>query len=142
LHKVLARDNGVGLSNLLAGGSDMTPAVQPTSYKNLSFLACGPLPPNPAELLGGGTMRAFLKAAKAEFDLVVIDGPPVMGLADAPQLANVVEGTVLVIEAGRIKRDLAKSAIRRLRVGQVRLVGAILTKFDLKKAGYAYGHAY
>jgi capsular exopolysaccharide synthesis family protein len=142
LHKILARDNGVGLSNLLAGGPDMTPAVQPTAYKNLNFLACGPLPPNPAELLGGGKMRAFLKAAKVEFDLVVIDGPPVMGLADAPQLASVVAGAVLVVEAARTKRDLAKAAIRRLRVGHVRLVGAILTKFDLKKAGYAYGYAY
>jgi len=142
LHKILARDNGVGLSNLLSGGPDMNPAVQPTNYRNLSFLACGPLPPNPAELLGGGKMRAFLKAARSEFDMVVIDGPPVMGLSDAPQLANVVGGTVMVIEAGRTKRDLAKAAIRRLRVGHVHLLGAVLTKFDLKKAGYAYGHAY
>ena len=142
LHKILARDNGVGLSNLLAGGPEMNPALQPTNYRNLSFLACGPLPPNPAELLGGSKMRAFLKAARSEFDLVVIDGPPVMGLADAPQLAHVVAGTVMVVTAGGTKRDLAKAAVRRLQVGHVHLIGAILTKFDLKKAGYAYGHAY
>ena len=142
LHKVLSRDNGVGLSNLLAGGPEMNPALQPTNYKNLSFLACGPLPPNPAELLGGGKMRAFLKACRSEFDLVVIDGPPVMGLADSPLLANIVGGTVFVVEAGQTKRDLAKAAVRRLRVGHVHVVGAILTKFDLRKAGYAYGHAY
>jgi capsular exopolysaccharide synthesis family protein len=142
LHKILSRDNGVGLSNVLAGGPEMNPALQPTSYKNLTFLACGPPPPNPAELLGGNKMRAFLAAARAEFDLVVIDGPPVMGLADAPQLADVVVGTVFVIEAGKTKRDLAKAAIRRLRVGNAYMLGAILTKFDLRKAGYAYGHAY
>jgi len=142
LHKILARDNGVGLSNLLAGGPEMNPAVQPTNQRNLSFLACGPLPPNPAELLGGGKMRAFLKAASTEFDLVVIDGPPVMGLSDAPQLASVVGGTVMVVEAGQTKRDLAKAAVRRLRVGHVHLLGAIMTKFDARKAGYAYGHAY
>jgi polysaccharide biosynthesis transport protein len=142
LHKILARDNGVGLSNLLAGGPDMNPALQPTNYRNLSFLACGPLPPNPAELLGGGKMRAFLKAARSQFDLVVIDGPPVMGLSDAPLLASVVSATVMAIEAGETKRDLARAAVRRLRVGRAHLVGAILTKFDLKKAGYAYGHAY
>lgn len=142
LHKILSRDNGMGLSNLLAGGPDMAPALQPTSFQNLTFLACGPLPPNPAELLGGGKMRAFLAAARREFDLVVIDGPPVMGLADAPLLASLVGGTVYVVEAGETKRDIAKASIRRLRAGNAHLLGAVLTKFDLRKAGYAYGHAY
>jgi polysaccharide biosynthesis transport protein len=142
LHKILARDNGVGLSNLLAGGSDISPAVQPTNYRNLSFLPCGPLPPNPAELLSGGKMRAVLKAARHAFDLVVIDGPPVMGLSDAPLLASVVDGVVVVVESGGTKRDLAKSMVRRLRAGRAHILGAILTKFDVKKAGYAYGHAY
>jgi capsular exopolysaccharide synthesis family protein len=142
LHRMLSRDNGVGLSNLLAGSPEMSPALQPTNHRNLTFLACGPPPPNPAELLGGGKMRAFLAAATSQFDLVVIDGPPVMGLADAPQLAHVIDGTVMVIEAGRTKRDLARSAIRRLRVGDAHILGALLTKFDLRKAGYEYGHAH
>lgn len=142
LHKVLGRDNGVGLSNLLAGGADASPALQPTNHANLTFLSSGPPPPNPAELLGSGKMRAFVDAAKVQFDLVVIDAPPVMGLADAPQLASVVSGVIMIVEAARTKRDLAKGAVRRLRASNGRLVGAILTKFDLSKAGYAYGHAY
>ena len=142
LHRVLGRDNGVGLSNLLAGGDEIHPAVQPTEYRNLSFLSSGPLPPNPAELLGGSKMRAFLEAATSQYDLVVIDGPPVMGLADAPQLANKAAGTIFVVEAGGTKDALARAAIKRLRAGRVHLIGAVMTKFDLKKAGYAYGHAY
>ncbi|MDP3491712.1 MAG: CpsD/CapB family tyrosine-protein kinase, partial [Hyphomonadaceae bacterium] len=142
LHKILSRDNGVGLSNLLAGGVDLIPAVQPTHQKNLFFLACGPLPPNPAELLGGRKMRAFLDAARREFDLVVIDGPPVMGLADAPLIANVAAATMMIVHAGKTRREAARAAVRRLRGGDVHLIGAVLTKFDLKKAGYGYGHAH
>lgn len=143
LHRVLGRDNGVGLSNLLAGGDEVHPAVQPTSYRNMTFLSSGPLPPNPAELLGGGKMRAFLRAVTEQYDLVVIDGPPVMGLADAPQLASQTAGVVMVVEAGGTKDALARAAVKRLYAARgARLIGAILTKFDLKKAGYVYGHAY
>ncbi|MFN3523705.1 MAG: GumC family protein [Phenylobacterium sp.] len=142
LHKILARDNGVGLSNLLAGGPELTPALQPTDQPNLTFLACGPLPPNPSELLGSEKMRNFLDAARDHFDLVVIDGPPVLGLADAPLLSSMVNGTAFVVEAGRTKREVAKGAIKRLRLVESHLVGVVLTKFDMKKAGYRYGHAY
>lgn len=141
LHRVLSRDNGVGLSNLLASGSEMSPAFQPTSYANLTFLAAGPPPPNPAELLAGRKLRAFLAFAREHFDMVVVDGPPVMGLADAPQIAGVTAGTVMIVEAGRTNREVTRAAIRRLRMSNARILGGILTKFDLKKAGYSYGHA-
>jgi capsular exopolysaccharide synthesis family protein len=141
-HRLLARDNTVGLSNMLAGGADVSPALQPTGYPNLTFLSAGRPPPNPSELLAGGKMLAFLNAAKEHFDLVVIDAPPVMGLADAPQLANVAQGVLMVIEANATKRDIAKAAIRRLRATHAHMLGALFTKFDIKKAGYAYGYAY
>ncbi len=100
------------------------------------------MPPNPSELLAGGKMLALLNAMRDHFDLVVIDSPPVMGLADAPQLATIVQGVLVVIEAGATKRDVAKAAIRRLRATHAPLLGALFTKFDIKKAGYAYGYAY
>jgi capsular exopolysaccharide synthesis family protein len=142
LHKLLGRDNTVGLSNILSGGVVPAPAVQDTDQENLRFLACGPRPPNPAELLSGDKLRTFVEAARDQFDLIVIDGPPVLGLADAPLLASWVLGTVLVVEAGVTKRELAKMAIRRLRVGRGHIVGAILNKFDIRKAGYTYGYIY
>jgi succinoglycan biosynthesis transport protein ExoP len=142
LHKLLGCDNGKGLSNVLAGGPETAPSLQVTGHKDLMFLACGPLPPNPAELLGGGNMRRFLAAAQSRFDLVVIDGPPVMGLADAPLLASVTGGVVFVVAAGETKRDVAKVALRRLRLGNTRLLGAVVTKFDMRKAGYGDGYGY
>jgi Mrp family chromosome partitioning ATPase len=65
-----------------------------------------------------------------------------MGLADVPLLANVVAGTVLVIEAGTTRRGLARTALKRLQAGQAHLLGAVLSKFSLRKAGYGYGYGY
>ena len=141
-HRLLARDNSVGLSSLLAGGSDVSPAFQPTGYANLTFLAAGRPPPNPSELLASGKMAQLLNAAKEHFDLVVVDAPPVMGLADAPQLANIVAGVLLVVEANATKRDIAKASLRRLQGTHCHMLGALFTKFDIRKAGYAYGYAY
>ncbi len=141
-HRLLARDNSVGLSSLLAGGTELSPAFQPTGYANLTFLAAGRPPPNPSELLAGGKMLQLLTLAREHFDLVVIDAPPVMGLADAPQLANIAAGVLLVVEANATKRDIAKATVRRLKATHAHMLGVLFTKFDIRKAGYAYGYAY
>ena len=142
LHRVLSRDNDAGLSNLLASGAELHPALQVTGYPNVTLLSSGPLPPNPSELLAGPKMALFLDAMKERFDMVIIDSPPIMGLADAPQLASMVVGVLMVIEAGATKRAIVRAALRRMRGVNVHLLGALFTKFDVKKAGYAYGYAY
>ena len=142
LHHYVSCDNTAGLSNYLIGASSLFDVVQATDRQNLFLLPCGPLPPNPAELLASGKVRGLLAKADDQFDLVIIDGPPVMGLADAPLLASVTAGTVLVIEAGTTRRGLARAAVRRLLTGQAHLLGAVLNKFSLRKAGYGYAYGY
>lgn len=142
LHRVLRADSGTGITNYLTGSATMSELIQATDQPNLSFIPCGPLPPNPAELLAGATIRAMIAEAEASYDLLVIDGPPVMGLADAPLLASAVAGTVLVIEAGQTRRGLAKAALRRLALGNARILGGILSKFNVRSAGYGYGYGY
>jgi polysaccharide biosynthesis transport protein len=146
LHRAFGVENSAGFSNYLTGGKTLDEVSQPTDTPNLRFVPCGPLPPSPAELLAGPQLQLLLADAERSFDVVVIDGPPVMGLADAPMLAAGVAGTVLVIESGGTGRKLAKVAIRRLNVGHARILGAILTKFDARKNtyghGYGYGYAY
>lgn len=142
LHRILRADSSAGITNYLTGSATMADLVQATDQPNLSFIPCGPLPPNPAELLAGATIRAMIAEAEGAFDLLVIDGPPVMGLADAPLLASAVAGTVLVIEAGQTRRGLAKAAIRRLALGNARILGGILSKFNVRSAGYGYGYGY
>ncbi|HEY3814268.1 MAG TPA: polysaccharide biosynthesis tyrosine autokinase [Caulobacteraceae bacterium] len=142
LHHYVSCDNTAGLSNYLIGASSLFDVVQATDRQNLFLMPCGPLPPNPAELLASGKVRGLLAKADEQFDLVVIDGPPIMGLADAPLLASVTAGTVMVIEAGTTRRGLARAAVRRLLTGQAHLLGAVLNKFSLRKAGYGYAYGY
>ena len=142
LHRVLQIENTAGLSNYLTGGMPLARVVQPTATACLSFIPCGPLPPNPAELLAGSRVEMLLREARGMFDCVVVDGPPIMGLADGPLLASVVSGTMIVIEAGGTGRNLARVAVRRLNVGAPRILGVLLTKFDAKKSSYGYGYGY
>ncbi len=141
IHKSLNRPLGTGLSNVLTGGR-LTGHIQDSGTPNLSLLMAGPIPPNPAELLSSDAIVRILDEATKLFDHVIVDGPPVLGLADAPLLSRAVEGTVLVIEAGRTPATRARHAIERLLAVRTHIIGAILTKFDLKTTGYGYGYGY
>lgn len=101
----------------------------------------GPTSPNPARLLSSG-LRPLLSDLEQRYDLVIFDGPPVVGLADVPILAAAIQETVLVIQARRSRRRVVMSALRRLRSSRNSIVGVILTKFDHRSADYAYTYAY
>jgi polysaccharide biosynthesis transport protein len=131
-----------GLSSLLAGSDKVAECVHPTQMERLFLLPAGPIPPNPAELLASSRFREILTEALTRFDHIIIDSPPVLGLADAPMLASSTEGTLMVIEAGAIRRAAALNAVNRLRASEARLMGAILTKFNALKVGYGYGYGY
>ncbi len=145
MHRVIGVENDAGMSNLLSGNGDLPALVKPTSQQGLDFLACGPLPPNPAELWGGDRLRSVLESATHAYDHIVIDGPPVLGFADAPLLASAVQGTVLVVESKQTRRAQARGALRRLTIGSTHLLGVILTKFNVKATrygGYDYSYDY
>lgn len=142
LHKELQLPNEVGLSNYLAGAKLPQDVAQATPIKDLTFISSGPLPPNPAELLAGTRLVSLLSLASESFDVVLVDGPPIMGLADAPLLASNVSGTLLVIAANETRREAAKVAVKRLHFARAPIVGALLSKFDIKQVGYGYGYAY
>lgn len=143
MHRVVGVENEAGMSNLLSGGGELSALVTKTSQENLDFIPCGPLPPNPAELWGGDRVRRVLEEVATMYDHVVIDGPPVLGFADAPLLASAVGGTVFVLEAKGTRRAQARGALKRLQVGNARLLGAVLTKFNTQTTQYGgYDYAY
>lgn len=143
MHRVVGVENDAGMSNLLSGGAEMPALVKPTAETNLSFLPCGPLPPNPAELWGGDRFKRVLAEASATYDHIVIDGPPVLGFADAPLLSSAVKGTLFVLESKGTRRAQARGALRRLGVGGGHILGAVLTKFNTKAVQYGgYDYAY
>ena len=140
LHKLMGMDNSTGLSNYLAGASKATEVIRPTDTPGMMFMSTGPLPPNPAELLMGPRMISLISIAGEKFDQLIIDGPPVMGLADAPILANICAGTLLVVEAGETRITVARNALKRLLAARGHVVGGLLTKFSSKHAGHSYGY--
>lgn len=142
LHRVLKMSNDVGLSSLLVHQAGLEAIVRPTPIAHLDFISSGPIPPNPTDLLGSPALAEMLALLSEKYDLVVLDGPPVLGLADAPLLTALTEGTIFVIESDRGHRGATKSAVRRLQGARANLLGAVLTKFDAKKVGYGYAYGY
>ncbi len=142
LHSKLDLENGTGLSNYLTGACTPPEAFQRSTVANLAFMASGPLPPNAADLLAGPRLHSLLSVGLEVFDLIVIDGPPVMGLADAALLSNAAAATVFVVGAGQARTGLVRGALRRLQLGRAPLIGTVLTKYDAKTAGYGYGYGY
>lgn len=142
-HKTFGANNHVGASNLLKGAVRLRAAVQPTDWPNLFLIPSGPLPASPAELLEGPGLANLVHEAAELFDVVILDGPPVMGLADALLIASVATGAILTIEAGRTNRTQARAAIKRLRRSNARLLGVALTKFDSRETPYdRYDYVY
>lgn len=142
LHRLLDKPLGGGLSSLLTGDGKIEDFIEPSGTVNLSFLPAGRVPPNPAELLSSDLIQKIVNTAVGMFDHVVIDGPPVLGLADAPLLSRSVESTVFVVESTRTRATQARQAIERILAVRGHFIGAVLTKFDEKGMGYGYGYGY
>lgn len=143
LHRALQVDNALGLTNYLAGeGAKPVDISKPTLIPNLFVITSGPLPPNPAELLSSAKMVSLLSLAVERFDHVVLDSPPVLGLADALVLSNLAEGTLLTVEAGNTRRGYLLGVLKRLKGVRSRLLGGILTKLDTRSNAYGYRQGY
>lgn len=146
LHKLLSHTNDAGLSNYLAGNDDLAHLVHHAEDLELRYILAGPPPPNAAELLSGTRLSQLLTRLLEEYDNVVVDSPPVMGLADALLIGSRVEGVLYAIESQSIRSGLVRVALNRLRGANVRIFGAVLTKFQAERAhlgyGYEYGYGY
>lgn len=129
-----------GLTKLLTTEERVADHVTATQYDNLWLLPCGPVPPNPADLLSSGRFRSVIREASSQFDVVIIDAPPVLGLADAPLLASVCNDVLLVVESGKTRTAAAVEAISRIRAAGANVLGATLTKSTEEKSGYGYGY--
>jgi capsular exopolysaccharide synthesis family protein len=133
-------DNKRGLTPLLTTAEPVSDNVVKTQYDNLWLMPCGPIPPNPADLLATSRFKEILVEAAEHFDFVVIDGPPVLGLADAPSLGAACDGTLMVVEAGRSRTKAIIAAITRVEGSGAHILGVLLTKASERSGGYGYGY--
>lgn len=143
LHKMLERSNDSGLSSYLSGEAQREAFIQKTNIFNLAVLTAGPHPPSPVDLLMGPRLLELLDRAEAMgFEKIVIDAPPVLGIADAIVLGNQVQNILFVLKAGDTRLSSIRDAMRRLRLGGLMPLGGVLTSATLNQAQYGYYGAY
>jgi len=141
LHKLLKIDNARGLSNYLSGNVRPMEVIHKTDIPNLFVMTTGPLPPNPVELLSSMKLLNLLTQCEEQFAHVIVEGPPVIGIADEIVICNQVENSVFVVESGKTRKGHAKAALKRLQQAGVHPLGVILTKIDAYHDLYGY-HSY
>jgi capsular exopolysaccharide synthesis family protein len=142
LHRRIGYGNERGLSTLLTTRDAIETATLPSGQDYLTFMPSGPIPPSPTELISTARMEEILQEGARNFEVVVVDSPPILGLADAPTLSALADGVIFIVEADRSRRGSLKMALRRLRSMRPIILGAVLTKFDPLKAGNRYSEYY
>lgn len=132
LHQIFGLSNEAGLTTMMMDDAALaSPPLSKTEVNGLSVLTSGPLPPNPAEVMGSRRMEEIIATLAERADQVLFDTPPVVAVTDAAVLATKVDGVVLVVSAGHTRRDHARTAVQRLQQINARLVGAVLTNVQV-----------
>lgn len=145
LHKAFGVANELGVSSLVVAEGKLDDAVKTTEVPGLYLLPCGPIPPNPAELLHTKAFSELLETLSSKFDRVILDSPPVGAVADAVVLATQADGVVLVLKSGRTHREVARRTVRALNDVKAKLFGAVLNDVNLERSRYGdyyYSYAY
>ncbi|UFT98858.1 CpsD/CapB family tyrosine-protein kinase [Radiobacillus kanasensis] len=138
LHYTFRLDNRKGLSSVLVGELGLIQSIVPSDIDNLDLLACGPIPPNPSELLGSKVMGMLINEASELYDLIVFDTPPVLAVTDAQILADQCDGALLVVRSKQTEYEAAQKAQELLNPAKAKLLGAVLNDREQKKASYYY----
>lgn len=142
LAKHLGSSNTFGLTNIISGYATLDEAVNNTSVENFYFIACGPKPPNPAELIGSTRFSEFIKQVGEEFDMVIFDTPPLGSVIDCAIISRQVDGTVLVVESNSVEYWNAQRVKEQLEKVNARILGVVFNKVVKNDYRSYYGYYY
>lgn len=141
MHQVFGVDNQRGLTNVIAQDLAVSEVARTTAVDGLAVITSGPIPPNPSEMLGSQKMKAFLEKVSEQYDVVLVDAPPVIAVTDAVVLASQVDGVILVIKTGESRIDMVRDVKAQLENAGVRILGVVLNDVKMRGGGY-YRHYY
>jgi capsular exopolysaccharide synthesis family protein len=141
-HRLFELENKIGLSHYLSGQADLSQVIRASGVDNIDLITAGDIPPNPTEQLSGVNFLTLVESLRHQYEVVLFDASPILGLADAVVIGHHVEVVLMVVESGRNTVRGAQSAIERLDQGRATIAGAILTKFDAASMGYGYSEYY
>ena len=139
LHVPMGVSRQSGLSNLIVGEKDYEEVIKTTDIPNLWVLPCGPLPPNPAELLMSQRFQVVLGELAKRFDRVILDSPPLQLVTDAVVLSKQADGVIMVVHADKTLREDAKRAARQIRHVGGAIFGTVVNAIDDSRSTYYYG---
>jgi len=142
LHRSFGVPNNTGISTVIVGKAKLEDAIKRTDVPNLDVLTCGPVPPNPSELLHTDRFGAVLADCARLYDRVILDSPPTSAVTDPAVLGNLADGVVLVVKAGETTRDSALHARRQLASAKARLFGVVVNAIDFSNPAYGYDYYY
>ncbi|WP_147054249.1 CpsD/CapB family tyrosine-protein kinase [Sporosarcina luteola] len=138
MHYTFHTTNTTGLSNLLTKQWMLEEVTKVTKVDGLHLITSGPIPPNPAELIGSNSMGTLIETLKSQYDIVIFDAPPLLSVADAQILSNKCDGTILVINAGTTEKDSVVKAKESLVSAKANILGTLMNNFKLEKDHYYY----
>lgn len=138
VHYTFRLNNLNGLSNVLIGVSNLQEAIFQTDVDDLHVMSCGPIPPNPAELLASKRMEEILHQAKQLYDVVIFDTPPALAVADAKILANIVDGAIVVVRSNITNFEEAERTVHMMQDSKARLLGSVLNDREKSNSSYYY----
>ncbi len=138
LHRIFKTENQKGLSGYLTGKIKLGDSIKTTSVENIWLLSSGLIPPNPAELLNSKKMNMLIENVQKDFDVVLIDSPPVLAVVDAVIVASLVDTTVFVIKAGETTYRNFAGALEQLKKGKADIAGVVFNEVKVGKGGYSY----
>lgn len=141
VHKKFGITNSSGLSEVIVGKVDLKDAMKEFN-KNLTIITSGKIPPNPSEMLGSNNMQRFLNELKRHYDCIILDTPPVLAVTDAQILSRNVDGMILVIRAGRTKKEIVIKAKKQIENVGGKIIGTILNAVDSKNGRNNYYYYY
>src|SRR3972149_828107 len=143
LHKLFLNNGyAFGLSTYLVGKMELSGVINRTSLDGLDIITSGPIPPNPAELLGSKRMKELIEHLLEEYDHVILDGPPIAGFADSRLLSSVVDGVLLVTSIGITQRQTLRSSIEDILRVRGRIIGTIVNRLESRRSKYGYSYYY
>jgi polysaccharide biosynthesis transport protein len=142
VHRIMKVSRDQGVSNVLVGNLEINDVVIESDVPNLSVIPCGPIPPNPSELLGSHQMGKFVALLRDEFDRIIIDMPPISAVTDAAIMTNFVDGVVVVVRANSTVREISKNTINQLKAVNAPILGVVLNDVDMEKNAYYYQYYY
>lgn len=134
IHLAFGEDNSRGLTSFLTNQSGSNEIIRKTYVENLSIIMSGSKPSNPSELLLSKQMNSLLAELKQSYDLIIVDTPPILTLTDAKIMAAKCDGVLLVVEYGKVKRNIAKKVKEELMLSKAKLMGVVLNKINSQDA--------